>query len=102
MNPLGIIGWIKNVVSSIGWKCFIWGLGWSEDYYFNHIYETESARREDELGTSSNISRDEICADTIETQCICDYCRNGHLGINCPTIKEDRIDCFVGRKLRPC
>lgn len=32
---------IKEIVSSIGWKLFIWGLGISQEEYWNRIYEQE-------------------------------------------------------------
>ena len=56
-----------------------------------------------EQGTA-NISRDEICADTIESESMCDYCqRQG--GEYCGDCDEGTPGChfsFLGRKLRPC
>ena len=53
---------------------------------------------------AANISRDEICADTIESESMCDYCqRQG--GEYCGDCDEGTPGChfsFLGRKLRPC
>jgi hypothetical protein len=32
---------LKNIISSIGWKLFIWGLGISQEEYWGQIYEQE-------------------------------------------------------------
>lgn len=32
---------LKNKISSLGWKMFVWGLGISEEEYWERIYQQE-------------------------------------------------------------
>jgi len=32
---------IKNKISSLGWKMFIWGLGITQEEYWDRIYQQE-------------------------------------------------------------
>lgn len=41
MKKSNLIQKIKNKVSSIGWKLFIWGLGISQEDYWERIYQQE-------------------------------------------------------------
>ena len=53
--------------------------------------------------TAHNISRDEICADIIESNDTCRYCKNVlRGGTEVPCIKCNGASEFIGRKLRPC
>jgi hypothetical protein len=51
--------WIlRNIIGGIGWKVFIWGLGVSQETYWQEIYEQELARKSEEsAATPSNIAR---------------------------------------------
>jgi hypothetical protein len=46
MGRISLLDRFKNWVSSIGWRMFIWGLGKSENEYWNDIYEQEKLFRE--------------------------------------------------------
>jgi hypothetical protein len=50
---------------------------------------------------SINIARDEICADIIDSDDLCDYCK---LQSSCSDEMRSLRTCsyFSGRKLRPC
>ncbi len=41
MKKQNLLDKIKRKVSSIGWKLFIWGLGITQEEYWERIYEQE-------------------------------------------------------------
>lgn len=41
MKKITLLDRLKRVVSSIGWKMFIWGLGITKEEYWSRIYEQE-------------------------------------------------------------
>ena len=47
MVGIGIFKQFKLFVSSIGWKLFIWGMGTTEEEYWEQVYEQEKAIREE-------------------------------------------------------
>ena len=69
------------------------------------VYEAWSRIRAEQVestNSSHNISRDKICADTIDSRNPCHYCIKHREGVECTQIDGDICVCFVGRKLRPC
>ena len=53
------------------------------------------------LNSSHNNARDEICADIIESNTVCDYCqRTVGAKVACSFSVQD-FSCFRGRKLSP-
>lgn len=46
MGKLSLITQLKLFISGLGWKMFIWGLGMTEEKYFETIYEQEKFYRE--------------------------------------------------------
>ena len=46
MGKLSFVDEIKQYLSGIGWKMFIWGLGISQEEYWSRIYEQEKSYRE--------------------------------------------------------
>ena len=45
-NFLEVLIWrIKKTTQSLGWKMFIWGLGTTQEEYWNDIYHQEVAHR---------------------------------------------------------
>ena len=45
MKKLTILDWIKSTCSSIGWKLFIWGLGITQEEYWDRTYDQEVRKR---------------------------------------------------------
>lgn len=45
MGKSTLLETIKDWISSIGWKMFIWGINMTEDEYFNSIFKQEYDRR---------------------------------------------------------
>lgn len=41
MKKENLVDKFKSKVSSIGWKLFIWGLGITQEEYWEHIYQQE-------------------------------------------------------------
>lgn len=48
MGELSLIECVKDFIAGMGWRLFLWGSGFSEEEYFNRIYEQEKALREKE------------------------------------------------------
>ena len=46
MKRLSIIARIKLYIGSIAWKLFLWGNGFTEEEYWERIYEQEKRFRE--------------------------------------------------------
>jgi hypothetical protein len=42
-HKFNLIESIKSIVSSIGWKMFIWGLGITQEEYWHQIYLQEKS-----------------------------------------------------------
>lgn len=43
MNKENILELFKSKISSLGWKLFIWGLGLTQEQYWERIYEQEKS-----------------------------------------------------------
>ena len=54
MKKPTIIDWIKSTCSSIGWKMFIWGLGITQEEYWNRIYLQERDEHIDKRRTGNS------------------------------------------------
>lgn len=50
MNPLPFIPRLKMKIASIGWKLFIWGNDYTEESYWEQIYQQEKAYHENKGG----------------------------------------------------
>jgi hypothetical protein len=38
---------LKSKISSLGWKLFIWGLGMSQEEYWERIYQQEKRHKQE-------------------------------------------------------
>ena len=62
MGELSLLDRLVQFIGGIGWRVFIWSLPYSEDEYFDRIYEQESAHRSVESATTSQQQpQGEIC-----------------------------------------
>jgi hypothetical protein len=41
---------LKSIISSLGWRLFIWGLGISQEDYWEQIYQQEKRFKDQEDG----------------------------------------------------
>ena len=57
MRKENLLQVFKNKISSLGWKLFIWGLGLSQEEYWERIYQQEKRHKNE---ANSEYSQQEI------------------------------------------
>lgn len=53
MGPESFLDRLRDLITSVSFRVFLWSIGQTDDEYWTEVYEIESARREEAAETST-------------------------------------------------